>query len=98
MINSTFTPLQGTTIFSKLDLLIADHLVMIKEEDGWKTEFNTPLGHFGYLVMPFGLTNAIFQALINEVLRDFQNRSLYFPLYRKSLQEFYRECIHHILQ
>lgn len=33
----------------------------------------TPLGHFEYLVMPFGLTNspAVFQALVNDVLRDF---------------------------
>ena len=30
-------------------------------------------GHYEYLVMPFGLTNApaAFQALINDVLRDF---------------------------
>ena len=34
---------------------------------------NTPLGHFEYLVMSFGLTNApaVFQALINDVLRDY---------------------------
>lgn len=35
-------------------------------------EFNTPLGHFEYLVMPFGLNApAVFQALVNDVLRDF---------------------------
>lgn len=35
--------------------------------------FNTRLGHFKSLVMPSGLTNApaVFQALINDVLRDF---------------------------
>lgn len=37
--------------------------------------FNTPFGHFEYLVMPFGLTNSAtaFQALVNDVLRDFLN-------------------------
>jgi len=36
-------------------------------------------GHFEYLVMPFSLTYApaVFQALINEVLRDFLNRSVF---------------------
>lgn len=44
----------------------------IRDGDEWKTAFNTPLGHFEYLVMPFGLTNtqAVFQALVNEVLRE----------------------------
>lgn len=39
--------------------------------------FNTPSGHYEYLVMPFGLTNAlaVFQALINDVLRDILNKS-----------------------
>lgn len=57
----------------------AYHLVRIKEGDEWKTAFNTPLGHFEYLVMPFGLTNApaVFQALINDVLRDMLNRFVF---------------------
>lgn len=37
--------------------------------------FNTPTGHFEYLVLPFGLSNApaVFQALVNDVLRDMIN-------------------------
>lgn len=63
------------TVFTKLDLRNACHLVRIREDE-WKTAFNTPLGHFEYLVMPFGLTNApaVFQAMVNDVLRDFVNR------------------------
>lgn len=75
LISSAFEPLHGATVFSKLDLRNAYHLVRIREGDEWKTAFNTPLGHFEYLVMPFGLTNApaVFQALVNDVLRDFLN-------------------------
>ena len=41
--------------------------------------FKTPLGHFEYSVMPFGLTNApaVFQALVNDVLRDMLNRFVF---------------------
>lgn len=79
LISSAFEPLQGATVFTKLDLRNAYHLVRIKDGDEWKTAFNTPLGHFEYLVMPFGLTNApaVFQALVNDVLRDFLNRFLF---------------------
>lgn len=63
----------GATIFSKLDLHDAYHLVCIREGDEWKTAFNTHLGHFEYLVMTFGLTNtpAVFQAMVDDVPRDF---------------------------
>uniref|UniRef100_A0A669CB49 Gypsy retrotransposon integrase-like protein 1 n=1 Tax=Oreochromis niloticus TaxID=8128 RepID=A0A669CB49_ORENI len=73
LLTSAYELLQGATVFTKLDLRNAYHLVRIREEDEWKTAFNTHLGHFEYLVMPFGLTNAptVFQAFVNDVLRDF---------------------------
>ena len=79
LIDSAFEPLNKATVFSKLDLRNAYHLVRIKEGDEWKTAFNTPLGHFEYLVMPFGLTNApaVFQALVNDVLRDMLKRFIF---------------------
>lgn len=69
-------------MFSKPDLHDAYHLIRIRGGDEWKTEFKTHLGHFEYLVMPLGLTNApaVFQALINDVLRDFLNHFVFFYL------------------
>lgn len=74
-LNDSVHELHSAKIFTKLDLRNAYHLVLIRKGDEWKTAFKTSLGHFKYLVMPFGLTNApaAFQALINDVLRDFLN-------------------------
>ncbi len=65
--------------FTKLDLRNAYHLVRIREGDEWKTAFNTPRGHFEYRVLPFGLSNApaVFQALVNDLLRDMLNQFIY---------------------
>ena len=47
----------------------------IKEGDEWKAAFTMPEGSFEPMVIFFGLTNspAIFQAMINELLRDLIN-------------------------
>lgn len=45
------------TVFSKVDLLKAYHLVRIRKGAKWNTAFNTHLDPFEYLVMLFGLTN-----------------------------------------
>ena len=94
LIDSAFVPLQGASIFTTLDLRNAYHLVRIRKGDEWKTAFNTPLGHFEYLVMPFGLSNApaVFQALVNDVLRDMLGRFVFVYLddiliYSRSLQD-----------
>lgn len=61
------SPLKTATSFN--------NLVRIREGYEWKTTFNTPTAYYEHLVVPFGLTNApaVFQALINDVLRDFFN-------------------------
>ncbi|KAK5885831.1 hypothetical protein CesoFtcFv8_016928 [Champsocephalus esox] len=94
LVSSAFELLQGATIFTKLDLCNAYHLVRIREGDEWKTGFNTPSGHYEYLVMPFGLTNApaVFQGLVNDVLRDLLNICVFVYLddiliFSKSKQE-----------
>lgn len=79
LLSSAFDLIQGATVFIKLDLRNAYHLVRIREEDEWKTAFNIPNGHYEYLVMPFGLTNApaVFQSLVNDVLKDMINHFVF---------------------
>ena len=79
LMTSVFDQLQQAKIFTKLDLRNAYHVVCIREGDEWKTGLNTPSGHDEYRVMPFGLTNApaVFQAMINDVLRDFLDHFVY---------------------
>jgi len=50
--------------------------VRIKKGDEWKGAFMTYVGSFEPTVMFFGMTNspATFQAMMNEILRDFINK------------------------
>jgi len=62
-------------VFMKLDLRWRYNNVRIKEGDEWKAAFTISEGLFEPTVMFFGLTNlsAIFQAMMNEILRDLIN-------------------------
>ena len=104
LMSTAFELLQGAHVFTKLDLRNAYHLVRIREGDEWKTAFNTHTGHYEYLVLPFGLTNApaVFQALVNDVLRDMVNRFVFVYLddiliFSPSLKE-HRHHVRQVLQ
>ena len=62
-------------LFIKMDLRWGYNNMRIKEEDKWKAVFMMPEGSFEPTIMFFGLTNSLatFQAMMNELLRDFIN-------------------------
>ncbi|GKA38559.1 putative reverse transcriptase domain-containing protein [Tanacetum coccineum] len=61
--------LQGSRVYSKINLRSGYHHLRVREEDIPNTTFRTRYGHYEFQVMAFGLTNApaIFRDLISQV-------------------------------
>ena len=94
---------EGSRIFTALDLRWGYHNVRIKEGDEWKAAFTTPMGLFEPLVMLFGLTNSpsAFQRMMDDILRGTEHFTVVYLddilIYSQNLEE-HRVHVKEVLQ
>ncbi|GJY42130.1 putative reverse transcriptase domain-containing protein [Tanacetum coccineum] len=75
-IGDLFDQLQGSRVYSKIDMRSGYHQLRVREEDIPKTAFRTRYGHYEFQGMSFCLTNtpAVFMDLMNRVCKPYLDR------------------------
>ncbi|GKE87332.1 putative reverse transcriptase domain-containing protein [Tanacetum coccineum] len=94
-IDDLFDQLQGSSVYSKIDLRSGYHEIRVRDEDILKTAFRTRYDHYEFQVMPFGLTYAptVFMDLMNRVCRPYLDKFVIvfiddILIYSKSKEEY----------
>ncbi|GJX78749.1 putative reverse transcriptase domain-containing protein [Tanacetum coccineum] len=93
-IDDLFDQLQGSSIYSKIDLRSGYHQLRVREEDIPKTAFRTRYGHYEFQVMSFGLTNApaVFMDLMNQKEHEEHLRQILKLLKKEELYAKFSKC------
>ncbi|GJT09642.1 putative reverse transcriptase domain-containing protein [Tanacetum coccineum] len=89
-IDDLFDQLQGSSVYSKIDLRSGYHQLRVRGEDIPKTAFRTRYGHYEFQVMPFCLTNApvVFMDLMNRMCKPYLDKFvIVFIIYSRNKEE-----------
>ncbi|GJR01525.1 putative reverse transcriptase domain-containing protein [Tanacetum coccineum] len=94
-IDDLFDQLQGSRVYSKINLSSGYHQLGVREEDIPKTVFRIRYGHYEFQVMLFRLTNApaVFMDLMNHVCKPYLDKFVIIfiddiLIYSKSEEEY----------